>query len=45
VKRFKTLKLGTMHLDKGKGELTLRALKIPGSQVMDFRLIMLTRKD
>ncbi|MFK5923027.1 MAG: arylsulfatase [Verrucomicrobiota bacterium] len=45
VKRFKTLKLGTMHLDKGKGQLTLRALEIPGSQVMDFRLIMLTRKD
>ena len=45
VKYFKTLKMGTMHLDKGKGQLTLRALDIPGSQVMDFRLIMLTRKD
>ncbi len=45
VKYFKSLKLGTMRLEKGKGELTLRALKIPGSQVMDFRLIMLTRQD
>lgn len=45
VKYFKSLKLGTMSLKKGKGELTLRALKIPGSQVMDFRLIMLTRRN
>ncbi|MCF6313009.1 MAG: arylsulfatase [Verrucomicrobiales bacterium] len=45
VKYFKTLKLGTMHLDKGKGELILRATEIPGKQVMDFRLIMLKRKD
>jgi arylsulfatase A-like enzyme len=44
VKHFKTLKMGTIHLEKGKGELTLRALDIPGSQVMDFRLLMLTRK-
>ena len=43
VKDFKPLKLGTIHLEKGKGELTLRALKIPGAQVMDFRLIMFTR--
>jgi hypothetical protein len=45
VKDFKPLKLGTIHLDKGRGELTLRALDIPGSQVMDFRLMMLTRVD
>jgi hypothetical protein len=43
VKDFKPLKLGTIHLKKGKGELTLRALKMLGSQVMDFRLIMFTR--
>ena len=43
VKDFKAMKLGTMRLEKGKGELTLRATKIPGSQVMDFRLMMLTR--
>jgi hypothetical protein len=45
VKEFKVLKLGTMRLKKGKGELTLKATKIPGSQAMEFRLIMLTRKD
>jgi hypothetical protein len=43
VKDFKPLRLGTIQLQKGKGTLTLRALDVPGSQVMDFRLIMLTR--
>jgi len=43
VKDFKALKLGTIRLRKGRGELTLRALEIPGSQVMDFRLMMFTR--
>jgi hypothetical protein len=43
VKDFRSMKLGTIHLKKGKGELVLRALEIPGSQVMDFRLMMLTR--
>ncbi|MCD6564805.1 MAG: arylsulfatase [Bacteroidales bacterium] len=40
VKDFKPLKMGTIHLDKGKGKLTLKATDIPGSQVMDFRLMM-----
>jgi hypothetical protein len=44
VKDFKTLKMGTIHLEKGAGELTLKALEIPGSQVMDFRLMMLTKR-
>jgi len=43
VKDFRPLKLGTIHLHKGKGELVLRALSMPGSQVMDFRLLMFTR--
>ena len=43
VKDFKPMQLGTLHLQQGRGELTLRALEIPGSQVMDFRLLMLTR--
>jgi len=43
VKDFKPLNLGTIHLNKGKGNLTLKALDIPGSQVMDFRLIMFKR--
>ena len=43
VKDFKSMKLGTIRLKKGKGKLTLKALEMPGSQVMDFRLMMLTR--
>jgi hypothetical protein len=37
--------LGVVRLEKGKGTLTLKATKIPGSQVMDFRLLMLKRVD
>lgn len=44
VKDFRPMKLGVIHLEKGRGELTLRATKIPGSQVMDFRLLVLRRK-
>ncbi len=45
VKEFKPLNLGTIRLEKGKGRLELKALDIPGSQVMDFRLLMLKRID
>jgi hypothetical protein len=45
VKDFKTMNLGVIDLKKGKGELTLKALDMAGSQVMEFRLIMLTRVD
>lgn len=44
VKDFMSLKLGTIHLTKGKGTLTLKATDIPGGQVMDFRLMVLIRK-
>ena len=43
VKDFKRMPLGSIHLEKGEGVLILRALEIPGSQVMDFRLLMLNR--
>ena len=43
VKDFIPITLGTMSLKKGRGSLTLRALNIPRSQVMDFRLIMFTK--
>jgi len=43
VKDFKPLKMGTIHLQKGIHTLTLKALEIPGSQVMDFRLLMLKK--
>lgn len=43
VKDFKPLELGTMHLEKGNGTLTLKALEKPGNTVMDFRLLMFER--
>ena len=45
VKAFKPMKLGVIELEKGKGTLTLQALKIPGEQALEFGLIMLTRVD
>ena len=45
VKAFKPLHAGTIHLKKGKGTLTLKALEIRGSQLMDFRLMMFHRKE
>ena len=43
VKDFKPLKIGTIHLTKGIGTLELKAIEIPGKEVMDFRLLMLKR--
>lgn len=43
VKDFKPLDMGTIHLKKGPGILTLKAIEIPGSQVMDLRLLMLKK--
>ena len=43
MKDFKPLKLGTFDLKAGEGELSLRALEIPGKQVMDVRYIILDR--
>ena len=43
VKDFRALRLGKITSQKGRGPLTLRATAIPGTQVMDFRLLMFTR--
>ena len=43
VKDFKPLKLGTIELEKGVGELSLQATQIPGRQVMEFRLLTFRR--
>jgi len=43
VKDFKPLKVGTIHLQKGKGKLTLKAIEIPGDELMEVRLLMLKR--
>jgi len=45
VKDFKPLELGDIDLKKGRGELKLQALKVPGKSVMDVRLIYLTLKE
>jgi hypothetical protein len=42
VKDFRPLRLGVFHLETGRGELTLRALDVPGKQVMDVRAVALT---
>jgi arylsulfatase A-like enzyme len=43
VKDFSAMTVGRITLDAGPSRLTLRATDIPGSQVMDFRLMMLRR--
>jgi hypothetical protein len=45
VKDFKRMTLGEIQLEQGEGTLILRAKKIPGDSVMDFRLLLLTRVD
>ncbi|MEZ6146534.1 MAG: arylsulfatase [Planctomycetaceae bacterium] len=42
MKEFRSLNLGEMELKKGQGMLVLRALEIPGENVMDVRRITLT---
>ena len=43
VKDFKPVSVGKIHLAKGEGVLTLKALNIPGREAIDFRLLMLKR--
>jgi len=42
VKDFKPFRLGVIELSKGRRLLTLRALAVPGRQVMDVRSVTLT---
>jgi len=42
VKDFKPLRLGVLPLEKGRGQLTLQAVEIPGESVMDVRYVVLT---
>ena len=43
MKDFVPMDLGVIHLKKGKRPLVLSALKIPGKQSIEMRLIMLNR--
>jgi arylsulfatase A-like enzyme len=44
MKEFHTLQAGTIHLEKGRSTLSLRATDIPGRSVMDVRQINLILK-
>ena len=43
VKNFKAVEMGVIELEKGTGELALKATGIPGEGAIDFRLLFLTR--
>ena len=43
TKDWARLKVGRIKLTKGEGELVLEALKIPGNEAMEFRLLTLRR--
>ena len=42
-KRYNALNVGKIHLEKGQGQLVLKATDIPGKAAIDFRLLMLKR--
>ncbi len=44
VKDFRPLRLGVLRLARGRGELVLRALEIPGRQAAEVRYVALRRK-
>ena len=44
MKEFRSLTLGEIKLEPGRGELVLRAVDIPGKSVMDLRRVTLTLK-
>ena len=43
VKYFEPKKMGKIRLKQGKGELKLQAIRIPGEQALEFRLLMINR--
>jgi hypothetical protein len=43
VKDFRPLRLGSLRLEKGRGKLTLRAVRIAANQVADVRYVNLRR--
>ena len=43
VKHFEPMKMGQIELPAGKGKLKLQAVKIPGAQALEFRLLMINR--
>ncbi|QDU91129.1 Arylsulfatase [Pirellulimonas nuda] len=45
TKRFKQAALGEIELAQGPGELSLRALEIPGAEAMEFCMLTLERRE
>ena len=43
VKYFEPKKIGKIRLKQGKGELKLQAIRIPGEQALECRLLMINR--
>jgi arylsulfatase A-like enzyme len=43
TKDFIPMKMGSIYLEHGRGEMKLQAKEIPGSQVMDFKTLVLKR--
>jgi len=44
MRDFRTMTLGEVSLEPGKGELKLRATDIPGKSVMELRRVTMTLK-
>lgn len=44
VRDWKPLSFGTVELKAGRGELAVRATKVPGKQVGELRMMLLTRQ-
>jgi arylsulfatase A-like enzyme len=45
VKDWKVLPVGTIQLDKARGDITLQATKIPGQAAIDVRYLMLKKSN
>jgi len=45
MKEFRSLQLGTIHLEKGAGALTVRALDIPNNEVLHLRQVNLVLRN
>ena len=43
TKAWKPLKAGQLHLKKGRGTMTLKALEIPGKEALEVRLVTLKK--
>ena len=44
VKEFRPFSMGEIHLPKGRGTMTLRAVDIPGAGAIDVRYVVLVKK-